>query len=526
MAATSVAVARAPVPLLGSGLATGALGVRLHRAVAHRVRRSSRAFPMIATFAFTLTNINLAQADAAPVRRPRQLRRTCSTTSRRGTSLGVTLKYALLALPVAVVLPFLVALMLHSRHLRGAGVFRVLFFLPYVVPFVAGVLIWGGMLNPDTGWLNAALQAHRHRSTRRRGWRTRRWIYPGLVIMGVWGIGAGMIVYLAGLKGIPTELYEAARIDGAGRLGVAAPHHDPDDVAGHLLHARAGAWSRCSSTSSCRSSSRTGPVSPAARRSSSTSTSTRTSSRSRTCPTGRRWRGCCSRSRWSSRCSCSGSRGAGSTTRARRARWPCVDARSRWPTHRAGPAASRRRRPTAAARRASAATGARSFLLTLIAVLVLAAFLSPMLRSFTYAIKSTRPDHPGRLAALAGGPGDVLVPGQGAADPAGPHRRRRRGSSRCSSRAASRARSSTRRTRTPAPIRGRARGGRSSTSGRSPRTGRTSARSGTSSTTRGCCSTPRPSRSSRRSGRCCRARSWRTGSPASGSPAGTCCSRC
>jgi multiple sugar transport system permease protein len=42
------------------------------------------------------------------------------------------------------------------------------------------------------------------------------WIYPGLVIMGIWGIGAGMIVYLAGLKGIPTDLYEAARIDGAG----------------------------------------------------------------------------------------------------------------------------------------------------------------------------------------------------------------------------------------------------------------------------------------------------------------------
>lgn len=49
--------------------------------------------------------------------------------------------------------------MLQSRHLRGASGFRVLFFLPFVVPFVAGVLIWGGMLNPDTGWLNLALQA-------------------------------------------------------------------------------------------------------------------------------------------------------------------------------------------------------------------------------------------------------------------------------------------------------------------------------------------------------------------------------
>ena len=133
--------------------------------------------------------------------------------------LGVTLKFALLALPVAVILPFLVALMLHSRHLRGAGAFRVLFFLPYVVPFVAGVLIWGGDARAraragSTAFLRAIGIAHPP------AWlEDPAWIYPGLVIMGVWGIGAGMIVYLAGLKGIPTELYDAARIDGAGRLG-------------------------------------------------------------------------------------------------------------------------------------------------------------------------------------------------------------------------------------------------------------------------------------------------------------------
>ena len=62
--------------------------------------------------------------------------------------------------------------MLHSRHLRGPGVFRVLFFLPYVVPFVAGVLIWGGMLNPDTGWVNLALQCHRDRRSARLAGRS------------------------------------------------------------------------------------------------------------------------------------------------------------------------------------------------------------------------------------------------------------------------------------------------------------------------------------------------------------------
>ena len=107
--------------------------------------------------------------------------------------------------------------MLQSRHLRGSGAFRVLFFLPYVVPFIAGVLIWGGMLSNESGWINDALRAVGIEHP--PDWlQDPAWIYSGLVIMGIWGIGAGMIVYLAGLKGIPTELYDAARIDGAGAL--------------------------------------------------------------------------------------------------------------------------------------------------------------------------------------------------------------------------------------------------------------------------------------------------------------------
>jgi multiple sugar transport system permease protein len=106
-------------------------------------------------------------------------------------------------------------LLLHSRHLVGSGAFRILFFLPYVVPFVATVFIWGGMLNPETGWINYALEAVGVANP--PGWlEDPGWVYPGLMLIGVWGIGAGIIVYLAGLKGIPTDLYEAARIDGAG----------------------------------------------------------------------------------------------------------------------------------------------------------------------------------------------------------------------------------------------------------------------------------------------------------------------
>ena len=172
------------------------------------------AFPMVATFVFSFTNINLAQTE--PLRFVGLKNYEQLLGDRQvWTSLGITLKFAVLALPVGVGLPFLVALLLHSRHLRFSGVFRVLFFLPYVVPFIAGVFIWMSMLNPDTGWINLGLEALG--VTKPPDWlEDPSWVYPGLVIMGVWGIGAGVIVYLAGLRGIPTDLYEAARIDGAG----------------------------------------------------------------------------------------------------------------------------------------------------------------------------------------------------------------------------------------------------------------------------------------------------------------------
>jgi multiple sugar transport system permease protein len=170
--------------------------------------------PMIATLAFTFTNINLAQEEPLQFVGLRNYQ-TLLGDRQAWDALGVTIKFALLALPVAVILPFAVALLLHSSHLRGSGAFRVLFFLPYVVPFVAGVLIWGGMLEQQSGWVNGFLRAIGIADP--PSWLDDpSWIYPGLVIMGIWGIGAGMIVYLAGLKGIPTEYYDAARIDGAG----------------------------------------------------------------------------------------------------------------------------------------------------------------------------------------------------------------------------------------------------------------------------------------------------------------------
>jgi len=109
----------------------------------------------------------------------------------------------------------MVAVMLNSPSLRGASLFRVLIFLPYVVPFVAGVLIWQNTLLPDTGWLNEGLRAIGIQNP--PDWlNDPTWIYPGLVLVGLWGIGGAVIINLAGLRNVPTELYDAAKIDGGG----------------------------------------------------------------------------------------------------------------------------------------------------------------------------------------------------------------------------------------------------------------------------------------------------------------------
>lgn len=173
--------------------------------------------PMVATFIFTFTNISLDQKTPLSFVGLSNYQQLVNDPDAWG-SLGVTLRFAVLALPINVFLPLVVALLLSSRHLRGSGLFRVLFFMPYVVPFVAGVLIWETMLNPADGWINEFLRVIGIADP--PDWlRDTTWVYPGLVFIGVWGIGGGTIIYLAGLRGIPSEYYDAARIDGAGYLG-------------------------------------------------------------------------------------------------------------------------------------------------------------------------------------------------------------------------------------------------------------------------------------------------------------------
>lgn len=126
-----------------------------------------------------------------------------------------TVYYTVGYVPLAVSLPLLMALLVNQK-LRGITFFRTTYFLPVVTSGVAIALVWGWMYNPSFGVINYLLDALFGIEGPR--WLSDpRWAMPSLIIIGVWhSLGYNMVIYLAGLQGIPQELYEAARIDGAG----------------------------------------------------------------------------------------------------------------------------------------------------------------------------------------------------------------------------------------------------------------------------------------------------------------------
>lgn len=127
-------------------------------------------------------------------------------------SLLVTFYFTLISVPLSLALSFAVAMLMNVK-VRGIAFFRMLFYMPSIVPAVANAVLWVWVFNSEFGLLNVAL-----------GWlglpkvlwlQDPSWAMPALILMSMWGIGGSMVVYLAGLQGIPQHLYEAAEIDGA-----------------------------------------------------------------------------------------------------------------------------------------------------------------------------------------------------------------------------------------------------------------------------------------------------------------------
>jgi multiple sugar transport system permease protein len=127
-------------------------------------------------------------------------------------SLYNTAYYVFIGIPLRVTFAFLLALLLNA-NIKGILGFRVIYYLPSIVPVVGSAVLWFILLNARTGLVNLALSLL---GVERINWLgDPAWAKLALIMMSLWGLGGSMVIYLAGLQGVPTHLYEAAEIDGA-----------------------------------------------------------------------------------------------------------------------------------------------------------------------------------------------------------------------------------------------------------------------------------------------------------------------
>ncbi|NUO97898.1 MAG: sugar ABC transporter permease [Nonomuraea sp.] len=168
------------------------------------------AGPMAASFVFSLTDW---QVGGTPAFAGLDNYTAMAGDDLFWTSLGVTTYYTLGSVPLVLIVSFAVAMLLNQK-VRGLALWRTIFYLPTLVPAIANVVLWIWIFNPDFGLLNSLLG--------QAGLPSSQWIYddtmavPSLIVMSTWGFGNTMVIFLAGLQGVPRHLYEAVSIDGGG----------------------------------------------------------------------------------------------------------------------------------------------------------------------------------------------------------------------------------------------------------------------------------------------------------------------
>jgi multiple sugar transport system permease protein len=170
------------------------------------------AYPMIASLFFSLTTYNIITA-------PRWIgldnyHEAFYTDRLFWSSIERTLRFTVMSVVIGVLGSLGIAMLLNQRF-RGTTIFRTFFFLPSITPVIAAALLWAWIFQPTIGLLNYLLSLV---GIYGPGWlQSTTWAIPSLVTVALWGSigGSRMIVFLAGLQGVPQEMYEAAEIDGA-----------------------------------------------------------------------------------------------------------------------------------------------------------------------------------------------------------------------------------------------------------------------------------------------------------------------
>jgi multiple sugar transport system permease protein len=175
--------------------------------------------PILASFVFSFTDFYLLTPDQIHFT-GLQNYRIIARDLDAGNALWQTIKLALVIIPVQTFASIFAAALLSSEKLLAKNTMRLLFFLPSIIPAFSAALMWDGFTNPATGWLNRlilsplGLEALNHFSYR-GGDGASQTLF---IISSLWTIGPGILIMMASMQGISSEIYEAAHIDGADRL--------------------------------------------------------------------------------------------------------------------------------------------------------------------------------------------------------------------------------------------------------------------------------------------------------------------
>ena len=170
------------------------------------------AWPILQSFYYSFTDYNIFQP---PYWIGLQNYQDLVSDRVYGIALRNTLYMVLIGLPVHLLFDFLMALLLATR-IRGLSIYRTIFYLPSITPVVASTIVWLWLFNGQYGVLNEIVDLF---GFSKIGWLTDpAFTKPSLIFMGMWFGGNTILIYLAGLRDVPTSLLEAAELDGANAL--------------------------------------------------------------------------------------------------------------------------------------------------------------------------------------------------------------------------------------------------------------------------------------------------------------------